>query len=89
MNTKELTLGGWVNALLIGTPTMMVANTINQTGLILASLALTIFAIIVRIMFDSTSKEPFNSNKVFSFAVGAAISAVVLVGSYFLGGLTI
>lgn len=89
MNTNELCLGGWLNALLISAPTLMVANTINSDMLLVAGVLLTLFNVGVRVMIDSATRKPFNGNKIFSYAIGAAISAVVVVGSYFSGTLTI
>lgn len=91
MNKTNLFLGGWANALVTGMSMLLVAKDLMPNRVVIGEVAVLLFVVGVYICIANANKdhEPTNWLDVISFAIGAVISSVVLVGSYYLGGLSL
>lgn len=91
MNKTNLFLGGWANALVTGMAMLLVAKYLIPNRVVIGAVAVLLFVVSVYVCIANANKdhEPTNWLDVISFTIGAVISSVVLVGSYYLGGLSL
>lgn len=90
MNSKELFLGGWVNALMILVSILSLGgDEMNKTGYIISVIIMLSFSSIVRTVLGNATKNdsPSDWKAIGSYIFGATISSIIAIVLYLIANI--